>query len=343
MKNLFTGLMLLILLWSCDSGDSVPQALGSYDDGILILNEGNMQTGTITYSSFNLATVQQDIFSIVNPEESVGGYAQSIFFADDRAFIISGFANKITVVNRYTFEYIATISDGLNNPRYGAVAGGKAYVTNSAGWESGADDYVAVIDLAGFTVNPPIDLNTYTERIYAANNKIVVSNGYYGGGTSFTLIDPVSSEIEMVDVQASPNSLAITNEFIYALATNASGAHQIVKTSVQNSAQQMVIDINVDSSPANLTFNSGKLYFTSGSKVYVMDPDSTFGPAAPLIETASDSPYIGYGFAVHDGRIYIAEAQEDFVSDGKVLVYSTEGAFIGAIPAGIGPNSIYFN
>src|SRR6476620_1139069 len=106
-KLFFYAFGATILLASCDNDTTTETPLGDYDNGILVLNEGSADGGSITYISNDLATIQQDVFNVVNgTEQSIGGYVQSIFFEGNRAFIISNFSNKITVVNRYTFEYM---------------------------------------------------------------------------------------------------------------------------------------------------------------------------------------------------------------------------------------------
>src|SRR5690606_2062113 len=136
-KIICLSFLLTFSLFSCDPDENIvnDQPLGTYDNGILILNEGGI--GEVTYVSNDLQTVQQNVFEVVNGStRDLGQYIQSIFFHDELAFVISNGSNKITVVNRYTFEYIATIATGLNVPRYGVVYNGKAYVTNLASFST---------------------------------------------------------------------------------------------------------------------------------------------------------------------------------------------------------------
>src|SRR5690606_28732630 len=141
MKNKFLQISVLLSLFlaSCSSDDNSGSShlSGDFDEGVFIVNEGgtSLSTASIGFLSEN-GQLEHDIFRAVNPSaDEMGTYLQSMFFDDTRAFIISGGSNIITVVNRYTFEYITTISTGLNNPRYGVTENGKAYVVNQAGWE----------------------------------------------------------------------------------------------------------------------------------------------------------------------------------------------------------------
>lgn len=344
MKSLRILFAAALISASCSDNDDREAPLGTYDGGILIVSEGNSQTGTITYASDDLQTLQHDIFSLVNPQQSVGGFVQSMFFDGNRAFIISNFANKITVVNRYTFAYMGTIDTGLYHPRYGVALDGKAYVTNMAGWETGADDYVAVINLSTLALESPIMLGNYAERIDADHGKVVVANGAFGAGDSITIIDAASGSVEEIAIGFSPNSIDIENGIVYAMANSATGESAIVKVPLNapENASSLMCPPSVMYA-SNLVEEDGMLYFTAGRRIFKVSPSASSVSDVPLVDTQSTSMYIGYGFAVEDGRIYICEATEDFTSDGKVLVYGTNGQFISEIPAGVGPNSVYFN
>ena len=340
MKKLFVFLA-LSALYSC-SNDTSEAPLGSYDNGILILNEGG--AGTVTFIGEDLQTVQQEIFTLLNgQQQDLGQYAQSIFFDGARAFVISNGSNKITVVNRYSFEYIATISTGLSVPRYGAVANGKAYVTNMASFFDDADDYVAVIDLEDLTVGAPIPMNRVADRIESGGGKIWVANGAFGSGDAVTVIDPETVAVTATILTGmAPNSLEYRDGVLYALCASIDGQAKMVRIDAQD--EEITGSVTIPGMYAvNLDIEGNLAYFTAGSKIYAMPMQAATFTAAPLVDTMSGSNYIGYGFAVGNGRIYISEAADDFISNGRVLVYDLSGNEIANIPTGLGPNGIYFN
>lgn len=329
---------------SSDDNNNSDEPLGSYDNGVLALNEGGF--GTVTYISQDLATVQQDVFDVVNGStQNLGTYAQSMFFDGDKAFVISNGSNKITVVNRYTFEYINTISTGLAVPRYGVVYNGKAYVTNANSFASNTDDYIAVINLATMVVEDPIAVNNYAEKLVAGNGKLYVSGGFYYDGDVVTVIDADSKSIvTTIPVGATPNSLEIFDGTLFVLCGNLTDPSKLVKVQMSN---YTIIDEIVfpDSmgNAQNLDIDNQKIYFNVGPKVHKISLNAITVLDTPLFNTNSTSDYIGYGFAAHNGRIYISEAAEDFTSDGKILIYTTSGELVDDVPAGLGPNGFYFN
>lgn len=328
----------------CESDDNTQAPLGSYDNGILVLNEGG--TGEVTYINNDLTTVQQNIFGTVNGDENnLGQYTQSIFFEGERAFIISNGSNKITVVNRNTFEYIATISTGFGVPRYGVAYNGKAYVTNLNSFTSSTDDFVSVVDLNSLTVIGQIDINDYAERIVEADGQLYVSSGSFGSGNKITVIDPVNETVtETINVGTAPNSLEERAGTLYVLCGSFSDNSKIVKIDTDtNEIIEEIVFPSTMGNASNLDVAENRMYFTVGPRIYSVEVNADQVTDVPLVNTNSTSLYIGYGFAVDGNRIYISEAADDFASDGKIFIYSTSGEMIDEIPVGLGPNGFYFN
>jgi len=344
-KLFFATLAGSLFFASCNNDDDANTPLGSYDNGILVLNEGGF--GTVTYISDDLQTVQQDIYGAVNGSEAdLGAYTQSIFFADDRAFVISNGSNKITVINRFTFEKLGEIATGLVVPRYGVVHDGKAYVTNSNTFGSSVDDFVAVIDINTLTVQTTIPVNNQAERIVEENGRLYVSGGFYGSGNVISVINTNNNQVTAtINVGESPNSLEERDGILYVLCSVLDGPSKLVRIRLSNNT---IIDEasfpDTMENAQNLDIDGGWAYFTVGPKIYKVRTNEDTIVDTPFISTGSTATYIGYGFAVEDNKIFISEGASDFVSDGKVLIYSkSNGELLKEIPAGLGPNGFYFN
>jgi YVTN family beta-propeller protein len=340
-----------VLTVSCSSSDdsgSSQTHSGNYADGTLVLNEGNATSGSVSFIPADNQSVSQDIFGTVNGSgQSIGGFVQSMFFDGDKAYIISNGSNKITVVDRYTFVYEATIDTGLSVPRYGVAYNGKAYVTNLAGFDTNADDYVAVIDLATNTVEAPIAVNDYADHIVQAGGKIYVANGSFGMGSKVSVIDPVSKTIlATIDAGQSPNSMESYNGFVFVLCGSGSGNSKMVRINsadAENDDYNSVVFADELGNAQNLDIENNRVYFNVGPKVYDVALNAIAVNDTPIIDVSDSGPYVGYGFAVHGNRIYISDPAADFASDGKVYVYSTSGDLVSTLTAGLGPNGFYFN
>src|SRR5690606_9843771 len=131
---------------------------------------------------------------------------------------------------------------------------------------------------------------------------------------------------------------------LYALCSAFGTDSKIVRIDAQSFSvvDQVVLPAGVGYA-MNLDIHNGTAYFTGEGKIFKMYATAESFDGTPLVDTQSDSDYMGYGFAVGNDRIFISEAAEDFSSDGRVLVYTISGELIAEIPAGLGPNGFYFN
>lgn len=340
---LFTAFAIASLA-SCSNDDDTNVPSGTYDNGVLVLNEGGL--GEVTFLTDDLSAVYHSIFWEENGDaQDLGSFAQSMFFDGDRAFIISNGSNKITVVNRYTFKYIATISTGMQVPRYGVVYNGKAFVTNSGDFANSTDDFITVINLSDFSVEAPIMVNTYAERLIEHNGKLYVSGAFYGVGDKITVVNANSKSIERtITTGAAPGFFEAQDGILYVLCSSFTADSKLMRINLQNDTviDQVTFPASITNA-ANLDVDGESIYFTKGKYIYKIAKNATVVADEPLINTQSNSYYIGYGFAVHNDRIYISEAADDFSSDGKVFVYSTSGNLLKQSAAGLGPNGFYFN
>ncbi|MFB9052636.1 DUF5074 domain-containing protein [Formosa undariae] len=346
-KFLVLALASTAFLSSCSNDDDATPDLpkGDYDTGYFVLNEGNANPATASISFIgNDGTMEDDVYRTVNPTSpETGTYLQSMFFDDYNAYIISGNADQITVVDRYTFEYKTTISTDFENPRYGAIANGKAYVTNSAGWELGsADDFVTVINLSDYSTSTFAMENA--EKVMEEDDMIYFANGYYGSGQTITVLNPSTDATTIIDLGDgnSPNSIVEEDDNLYVLTTNFAGTPNIFEISTASNTITNTIDLSgVVTSPRLLNIEDDIMYFTDATSVYKLDINGT--TPSKVLEYTSTSLYGAmYSFTVEDDKIYITDGG-DFASGGTAYEYSLTGSLLNTYIVGVGPNGLYFN
>jgi hypothetical protein len=344
-KFLVIAISALVII-SCSSDDDNPQPVipdGDYFNGTLVLNEGGFNGGSsISFISSDLDSIQTSIYENIN-SENVGTFPQSIFFDDDKAYIIAGGSNLISVVNRYTFELIGKIDLDLQNPRYGVAFNGKAYVTNSGEFESDPndpkDDFVAVIDLETLNVDVTIPVGLIAERIVESNGQIFIQNGSFGSGNTISKLNPMSNTItETLQVGEGINSIQVYNQELYVL--DSEGVKQIdlatftVETEI-NKPEALT-------SVSNLRIENDQLYYTSGTAAFSTSISSSELSSEAIFDYGSDSVFGSfYGFEVNEGQIYVGDAG-GFTSNGSLFIYSSEGQFVKEFTVGLAPNSFYF-
>ena len=371
-KPLFLSLVAAIFLNSCSNDElQVPvyTPLGSYDSGVLVLNEGSFgsSNSSVSFISFDLNTAQNDIFKVVNPALVLGDVAQSIGFNGELAYIVVNNSNKIQIVNRYTMVNVGTITTGLNNPRYIAFANGKGFVTNwgtttFTGPEPTPDDFIAVINLSSNTVTSTIPVIEGPERIIANGSNLYVSHkGGYSYGNKLSIINGATNTLlSTINVSDLPSTMQINNGSLWVLCEgnpNYAPTETTGKLLKINLATNQITDtFNFNSPtnhPSNLEIYNNSVYYTIESRVYKMSL-TPVGQATsislPLTPIYTSSLANLYGFAVKSNRLYIS-GFNSFGSVGQVNVHSlgelagspSIGTIQKTVNVGIGPNGFYFN
>ncbi|MFT5754458.1 MAG: hypothetical protein ACI924_001692 [Flavobacterium sp.] len=356
-KRVFIIAAVTVFFASCSDDDGVQgiineEPLGAYDNGVLILNEGNFgqDNSSISYLSNDFATFQNNAFLTVNPTKVLGNTGQDIGFYNDLAFVVVNVSNKIEIVNRYTLEYVATIDSGLDNPRFIAFANGKGYVTNWGDGSVTTDDYVATINLLNYTVSGTISVIEGPERILENNGNLYVAHkGGYGYGNTISVINSTSNTVtNTINVGDVPNSLQIENGSLYVICggkaswTNDETLGKLVRINLDTDIVASSIDFAVGNHPANLYIDDNSIFYTQDSDVFKMSLTASSLPTASLFSTVGQGVYGVYSFAVENTKIYVGDAA-DYNSNGKVYIYTTTGTLENEYTVGVIPAGFYFN
>lgn len=352
-KNLFYLILALTVLVSCESDDDNPgpqEPTGAYADGAFILNEGVFGQGnsSISFLDLQAGNVTHNIFNGVNGED-LGDTATDIGFYEDMAFIVVNVSNMIQIVDRNTFEVIATIDTELNNPRKIAFLDGMAYVTN---WGEGGnpdDDYVAVFNVENFDLVTRISVEEGPEDILVEGERVFVA---HQGGWSFnnTISVITGNEVEKtIQVADVPNSLSAENGFLWVSSEGlpawageeTAGAISRIDLSTLE-VTKTLRNAAASWHPSHLVVEDSRVYYTLGKEVY------SFGTGEESLPSEADFTMEEvvnlYGLKLHNGRIYAASTTADFNGDGQLFIYNvTTGNLEDTHETGINPNGIYFN
>ncbi|WP_395066337.1 YncE family protein [Flavobacterium sp.] len=352
-KLVFVALVSSVFFVSCSDDDAVVETpLGSYDNGVLILNQGGFGHGdaSVSYLSDDFATQQNNIFSIVNPTITLGDTGQDVGLYQNLAFIVLNYSNKIEVVNRYTMVHVATITTGLNNPRYIAFSNGKGFVTNWGDAGIPTDDYVAVLNLSSYAVSSTIPVAEGPERIIENDNKLYVAQtGGYGYGNKISVINGTNNTLTTtINVGDVPNSLEVNNGSLYVICggkpsyapTETAGS--FVKINLTNNTVTSTLNFPAASHPSNLDIVDNNVFYTVGSSIFKSTLSATTLPTTALFTTTAQGVYGVYSFSVHNDKVYVGDAG-DYNSNGKIYVYSSTGILEHNYTVGVIPAGFYFN
>ncbi len=348
-KFKFLVLALLILgVTSCSSDDDftpvvddpTPDPSLPFSTGIFILNEGGGgATGSLSHLTNDFETLTEDAFGAVNQNEDLGFFVQSMFFDEERAYIISNGSNLITVVDRFSLELIDVVDTGLNVPMFGTVLNGKAYVSNLADFMSNQDDYLAVIDLETLSVESTLVLGNTTDYVLSHNNNLYVQNASYGFGNSISKVNPNTLVVtETLEVGEGLSAMRVDGNFLYASTTEA-----LVKVDLTDFSIHQTLPLSEAlEGPRNLRVFEDQVFFTVGTSAYTTSTSLDILPVEAIFTYSSNSAFGSfYGFDVHNGHIYLSDGV-DFASEGFIEVRTLSGDLEYSDTVGIGPNSFYF-
>jgi hypothetical protein len=352
-KLVLVALLSSVLFVSCtDNDDNNVLPLGTFDNGVLILNQGGFGKGnaSVSYLSDDFVTQQNNIFSLVNPSITLGDTGQDIGLNGDLAFIVLNVSNKIEVVNRYTMAHVATIATGLDNPRYIAFSNGKGFVTNWGDGGSTSDDYIAVLNLSTYAVSSKIAIAEGPEKIVVDNNKLYVAHqGGFGFGKTISVINAMDNTLSTtINVGDVPNSLEINNGFLYVICggkpsySGSETAGSLVKIKVSDNTISSTLNFPEKTHPSNLDIVSSDLYYTVKNSIYKSTIAATTLPTSELFSTTAQGVYGIYSFAVNNNKIFVGDAG-DYNSNGKIYVYSSTGTLDNNYTVGVIPAGFYFN
>lgn len=354
LKSLFLSIFTisLLLIGCSDDDDSIILQPGSFENGILISHEGTFGgvTGTVSFVPDDLSGVQNDIYNGVNGED-LGVFQQSIGFNEDLAFIVVDNANTITVVNRITFEKVASITTGLKTPRYITFYNNKGYVTNWGDTASSTDDFVAVIDLDDYTVeSTTIPVSEGPEQILNKNGNLYVSHkGGFGRNNVVSVIDVADNQTLEIEVGDKPDELAFdTSGDIWVLSeghteydanfnviSQTPGA--LVKINTTTNTIDTTINFTGTDQPNRMAYENGTIYYALNDMIYAMAETSTTLPTESII--SGDF----YGIAINDNNLYAVDAG-DFASSGTLKIFDlSTNQETNSMTVGIVPAKIYFN
>ncbi|MEP3838446.1 MAG: DUF5074 domain-containing protein [Algibacter sp.] len=353
-KLLVLALLTSIFISSCseDSDDTPVVPKGNYENGLLISHEGNFGQGnaSVSFVSDDLLTVENNVFSNVNGSP-LGDTAQSIAFSDEFAYVVLNVSNKIEVLNRYTFESVATINSGLLNPRYMTVSNGKGYVTNWGDGGDSTDDFVAIIDLDTNTVSNTIQVGEGPEYILENEYLLYVSHkGGWGVNNIISVIDISDNNVGTIEVNDAPGAMALDSNGN--LVVLCSGANQywltpavetlasITRISTNNSAILDVMEFAQGEHPSIMTHDDDdELFYVLNGEVYELDDSSDVLPTSAILDVSSIS---AYGISVDDDTLYVANS--NFTEESDLLIYDLDSAsLIETVELSIGAAKIYFN
>ena len=343
MKRLSAIVVACCLTFSsgCDSPSS---GSGPGGDGLYVLNEGayGQNNAEITFYSFSDGRVGMNMFSTVNPTQTLGDVANFIAEGGRELFIVVNNSNKIEIVDRASLASTGTIFLDASPRQMVVVSPDKAYVSNM-------DSTVSVIDVFLRRAGKKITVGAYPEGVIASNGKLYVAVGGFGAGNTVQVIDIATDAIvRTIAVSDGPAYFAVRSDG--KLLLSCTGYQDFQNPANDTDGALLVIDPETDAvldllvvpghpskvvvGPDDVAYMIGSGSF-SGGPIWKIDARTL----AVTSESFIDGAFYGVGVDPLTFDVFVADAK-GFSTNGTVGIYSRTGQKRSEFVAGVGPSWI---
>ncbi|OFY63826.1 MAG: hypothetical protein A3H98_00085 [Bacteroidetes bacterium RIFCSPLOWO2_02_FULL_36_8] len=335
--------IICLFLFACRS--DVPEDIPKPDlkfnsgQGVYITCEGNFQFGNAKISFYDITgdTVIEDIYQPAN-NSSLGDVCQSMYFFNNKIYIIINNSGKIVVVNPDNFKLISEIT-GFISPRYFLpVSNSKAYITDLYA------NKIGVVDLSAGIITGQIPCKGWTEELLTVYGKVFVTNLK----SEYIYIINSSKDVLEDSIKTGFGSNSIVEDKNGKLWVLCSGNQTKNVSAVLNRINPISQQIEkslffrtLSDSPWRLDINGTKdtLYFIN-TDVFRISINDSILPIQAFISQGNKNFY-GIGIDPKNGDIYIADAV-DYIQRGVIYRYKRNGSLIRTFRVGILPVDFYF-
>lgn len=331
-----------VLFTACsddDNGNS-SGADGEAKGLFYVLNSGDWKSNNSSITMYNreTGTVVQNYFELQNGR-GLGNTANDI--------IVYGSKMYIAVAGEGTIEVATLDAKSLKQiecgaqPRYLAAYGGKVYATYF-------DGHVARIDTASLEVDAKVKVGRNPEQLAVCDGKLFVANSggmdyntEIGYDNTVSVVDLVSfSEVEKIEVVLNPANVVSTGDGVFVASY---GNYADVPSALQYISKGGVQSVLPDACKqmTEICCNSGTLYGFLSQYDANWNATITYISYNPAIGVV-DTPWIKeeqlpIPYKVCSVGEYVCVTVSDYMNDGDVCFYDTDGMLCFKIPAGLNP------
>lgn len=343
-KNLGNLLLFsaLVLFASCNNGSELPDVPSSGNEAgrvCYVLNSGDWKSNNSSLTRCDLATgaTVQGYFEQQNGR-CLGNTANDIAVHGSKMYIaVAGESTiEITTLDAKSLKQIKCTAQ----PRYLAAAGSKVYVTYYDGNVARIDTATLEVDAMVAVGRNPEQLAVRAGKLYVANSGGMDYNTAVGYDNTVSVVDLAAfAEIAKVEVACNPAVVVAAGDEVYVASY---GNYADVPSTLQRiSADGAVSVVQECSNMTEFCYNSGRLYgFFSA---YDENWNATVAYLSYGVEDrAVDSPWIKEAFLPSPYKVcaageYVCVTSSDYINDGDVYLYDTDGMLVHVIPSGLNP------
>ncbi len=329
--------------------DPKPFTIGS---GLLVLNEGDYQVSnaSLTFYDIEADTVTNHLFYQVN-SAPLGDVAESMALADGKLYIVVNNSNYIYKVDANTMSIDTTkpfkLTDFYSPREMQFVAPNKAYVSDLYGTQ------LWIVNPQDMSHNGSIDMGKSTEKMLVVDNELYVSNWsntFVPGMEKNTVqVVDINNDVKVAEITVGkePNTMAVDkNGHVWVLCEGATweadGENPTlweIDTRLKTAQKRYEFEgtaMVVRSNPAG-----DQLYMLYNNAVRRFDIASLTLSETFCIECDPQGWFYNMAIEPKSGDIYVTDAK-NYVMDGTVYRYTSDGVLLASFDAGIIPSAMLF-
>jgi len=337
-------------------GDTIEPAF-TLPHGVFVINEG-----TFTYANSSLSfydpemdTVMNNMFYRANGAP-IGDVGESLALIDGKLYIVVNNSNYIykadanTIVCDLNQPYILT---DFVSPRYMLpLSSNKAYVSDLA------STVLWVVNPQDMTHTGTIDMGKATETMVKVGQEVYVTNWskvYVEAENNTVQVIDANNDIKVADITVGkePNSMVVDkNGMVWVLCEGAMwdaepGLPELWKIDPVTKQASMIVQFTETAMNMAIDPEGTHLYYVRGGD-WVSSGD--------LHRVSIDNPTVEEDFVIpaegrmfykvfvnpNNGDIYLSDSK-NYVTNGTVYRYSSDGVLLNSFDAGICPGYMLFN
>ena len=344
-NQLVGALALSIFFFSCENSEP-EQPLGAYEQGILIMNEGNFGTndGEVYHLDPSTLTLKSNVFETENLRP-FAGLLEDMVTVNGTLYLVAN-TGKVEIVDAGTFKSLGAVSGGLDQPRSLEVVGSKLFISDYGPYDASyntPDSYVAVVDgLNGGMVTKKIEVSNKPEDLIAFGKYIFVAGSEEG---KVEIIDADKEEvIKVLEVDGRPAQFFEIDGKVWLYST---GNDEVYFQSfhMDNLTKATTNSLPVGNATGRIAFGNDNLYYLITSTGWPDYQDgvsrvSVLGSELDL-DWITGSGFYGIGYDKVRNELYLANSN-GFQGNGTVTVYDADGTEKRDFEVGRGPSGFLF-
>ncbi len=317
--------LLSVMFSSCGDDETSISDGQSFDNGVLIVNEGPFSGGSATLDYYDNAqdSLIRDVYSTVNDGQVIGSILQSVTVIGNDAYLVVNNSAKIEVVDATTMAYKNTIT-GVFGPRYIADLGNGSAVISEWG-SDGVTGQLKLIDLTTMMVTDSVSVSGPEQMIVSGAKIYVANSGGFGESNKVTVHDlDLAQQSEIIVGKRAIDMVEDANGDIWVLSGGSFGTNDGASICrIVGDATDFCKELSGFPSDLISDASGNNLYYVENGGVMKLELGNE-GEDITLATNVTGTIY-GLGYDGSQNTLYVATTP-DFSSESTTYVISSDGS-----------------